>query len=197
MLCKCTFTRALWKCWGTLLDYFVFTLLSISTLLHFWRQREFFVFFYFALLYLKLKCPSALLQSGFGASYLYHHFYLKPTRCSKGTTESNPQRCPFRNDRVSAFQKGEAFISNLHTVFKTSTAYLWFFFNVFNYFTATDGLCSLLQNSGWPDGIKPQAVCALHPETKTHRGIHVLSCYHFFVWCELCEQEAFQLLQYP
>uniref|UniRef100_A0A4W6G7S1 Retinoic acid receptor responder protein 2 n=1 Tax=Lates calcarifer TaxID=8187 RepID=A0A4W6G7S1_LATCA len=39
------------------------------------------------------------IESGFGVKYLYHHFYLKPTRCPKGTTESNPQRCPFRNDR--------------------------------------------------------------------------------------------------
>lgn len=39
------------------------------------------------------------IESGFGVRYLYHHFYLKPTRCAKGTTESNPQRCPFRNDR--------------------------------------------------------------------------------------------------
>ncbi|KAF1373163.1 hypothetical protein PFLUV_G00257460 [Perca fluviatilis] len=39
------------------------------------------------------------IESGFGVKYLYHHFYLKPTTCAKGTTESNPQRCPFRNDR--------------------------------------------------------------------------------------------------
>ncbi|CAN9506409.1 unnamed protein product [Ophioblennius macclurei] len=39
------------------------------------------------------------IESGFGVRYLYHHFYLKPTRCAKGTTESNSQRCPFRNDR--------------------------------------------------------------------------------------------------
>uniref|UniRef100_A0A8D0CVQ5 Retinoic acid receptor responder protein 2 n=1 Tax=Sander lucioperca TaxID=283035 RepID=A0A8D0CVQ5_SANLU len=39
------------------------------------------------------------IESGFGVRYLYHHFYLKPTKCAKGTTESNPQRCPFRNDR--------------------------------------------------------------------------------------------------
>ncbi|KAG8009564.1 hypothetical protein GBF38_017903 [Nibea albiflora] len=37
--------------------------------------------------------------SGFGVQYFYHHFYLKPTSCAKGTTESDPQRCPFRNDR--------------------------------------------------------------------------------------------------
>ncbi|XP_044031826.1 uncharacterized protein LOC122866350 [Siniperca chuatsi] len=39
------------------------------------------------------------IESGFGVKYLYHHFYLKPTTCPKGTTESNTQRCPFRNDR--------------------------------------------------------------------------------------------------
>ncbi|KAE8279738.1 hypothetical protein D5F01_LYC21867 [Larimichthys crocea] len=40
------------------------------------------------------------IQSGFGVKYLYHHFYLKPTRCAKGTADSNPQRCPFRNNRA-------------------------------------------------------------------------------------------------
>lgn len=39
------------------------------------------------------------IESGFGVRYLYHHFYLKPTKCPKGTNESDPQRCPFRNDR--------------------------------------------------------------------------------------------------
>lgn len=39
------------------------------------------------------------IESGFGVRYLYHHFSLKPTRCAKGTTESSPQTCPFRNDR--------------------------------------------------------------------------------------------------
>lgn len=37
--------------------------------------------------------------------------------------------------------------------------------------TATDGLRSVLQNSRRPDGIDPQAVRSLHPETETHRGI--------------------------
>ncbi|KAK7881697.1 hypothetical protein WMY93_030106 [Mugilogobius chulae] len=41
----------------------------------------------------------AEIDSGFGVKYLYHHFYLKPTRCAKGTTDATPQRCPFRNDR--------------------------------------------------------------------------------------------------
>ncbi|KAL3040671.1 hypothetical protein OYC64_011639 [Pagothenia borchgrevinki] len=39
------------------------------------------------------------IQSGFGVRYLYHHFYLKPTKCAKGTIESTSQICAFRNDR--------------------------------------------------------------------------------------------------
>uniref|UniRef100_A0A8C2ZJE2 Retinoic acid receptor responder protein 2 n=1 Tax=Cyclopterus lumpus TaxID=8103 RepID=A0A8C2ZJE2_CYCLU len=39
------------------------------------------------------------IESGFGVKYFYHHFYLKPTKCAKGTTASDPQTCPFRNDR--------------------------------------------------------------------------------------------------
>ncbi|KAK9527587.1 hypothetical protein VZT92_014136 [Zoarces viviparus] len=39
------------------------------------------------------------IESGFGVKYIYHHFYLKPTRCAKGSTVSNAQTCPFRNDR--------------------------------------------------------------------------------------------------
>ncbi|KAK5898094.1 hypothetical protein CgunFtcFv8_015541 [Champsocephalus gunnari] len=39
------------------------------------------------------------IQSGFGVRYLYHHFYLKPTKCAKGTIESISQICAFRNDR--------------------------------------------------------------------------------------------------
>ncbi|CAG10252.1 unnamed protein product [Tetraodon nigroviridis] len=38
-------------------------------------------------------------KAGFGVSYHYHHFYLKPTRCPKGTVEPNPGSCAFRNDR--------------------------------------------------------------------------------------------------
>uniref|UniRef100_A0A3Q0T6U8 Retinoic acid receptor responder protein 2 n=1 Tax=Amphilophus citrinellus TaxID=61819 RepID=A0A3Q0T6U8_AMPCI len=38
-------------------------------------------------------------EGGFGVKYLYHHFYLKPTTCPRGMTESDPQRCPFRNDK--------------------------------------------------------------------------------------------------
>ncbi|KAG7231199.1 hypothetical protein INR49_012030 [Caranx melampygus] len=39
------------------------------------------------------------IEGGFGVKYLYHHFYLKPTTCAKGTTESDPQRCRFRSNR--------------------------------------------------------------------------------------------------
>uniref|UniRef100_A0AAQ5XK25 Retinoic acid receptor responder protein 2 n=1 Tax=Amphiprion ocellaris TaxID=80972 RepID=A0AAQ5XK25_AMPOC len=39
------------------------------------------------------------IEGGFGVKYVYLHFHLKPTRCAKGTTDSSPQRCPFRNDR--------------------------------------------------------------------------------------------------
>ncbi|KAF3703726.1 hypothetical protein EXN66_Car019414 [Channa argus] len=39
------------------------------------------------------------IEAGFGVRYLYHHFTMRPTRCAKGTTDSTPQRCPFRNDR--------------------------------------------------------------------------------------------------
>ncbi|CAI5672868.1 unnamed protein product [Oreochromis niloticus] len=35
----------------------------------------------------------------FHVKYLFHHVHLKPTRCAKGATETDPQRCPFRNDR--------------------------------------------------------------------------------------------------
>ncbi|KAM9332045.1 uncharacterized protein KZ484_017263 [Pholidichthys leucotaenia] len=39
------------------------------------------------------------IEGGFGARFPYHHFYLKPTTCPKETTASDPQTCPFRNDR--------------------------------------------------------------------------------------------------
>uniref|UniRef100_UPI0037E8F4FB uncharacterized protein n=1 Tax=Semicossyphus pulcher TaxID=241346 RepID=UPI0037E8F4FB len=39
------------------------------------------------------------IEAGFGVKYLYHHFYLKPTTCPKGTSDSSPRRCPFRNNR--------------------------------------------------------------------------------------------------
>uniref|UniRef100_A0A4W6FAE8 Retinoic acid receptor responder protein 2 n=1 Tax=Lates calcarifer TaxID=8187 RepID=A0A4W6FAE8_LATCA len=67
------------------------------------------------------------IESGFGVKYLYHHFYLKPTRCPKGTTESNPQRCPFRNDRVSECQR-EAFI--LHILKHQQHLYALYMFSI-------------------------------------------------------------------
>lgn len=38
-------------------------------------------------------------------------------------------------------------------------------------FSATDRLCSLLQNRLRPDRVEPQAVRSLHAETETHRGM--------------------------
>ncbi|XP_044033385.1 uncharacterized protein LOC122867082, partial [Siniperca chuatsi] len=37
------------------------------------------------------------IESGFDVSYIYHHFYLKATKCQKGTVDSTA--CQFRNDR--------------------------------------------------------------------------------------------------
>ncbi|XP_071340973.1 retinoic acid receptor responder protein 2 [Trachinotus anak] len=37
------------------------------------------------------------IESGFDVSYIYHHFYLKATKCQKGTVDSTT--CQFRNDR--------------------------------------------------------------------------------------------------
>uniref|UniRef100_A0A667ZPX6 Retinoic acid receptor responder protein 2 n=1 Tax=Myripristis murdjan TaxID=586833 RepID=A0A667ZPX6_9TELE len=39
------------------------------------------------------------IESGFGVRYIYHNFHLRPTRCAKGTAETDLQRCPFRSDR--------------------------------------------------------------------------------------------------
>ncbi|MCJ8745753.1 hypothetical protein PDJAM_G00133980 [Pangasius djambal] len=38
-------------------------------------------------------------DAGFGAKYLSHHFYLKATRCAKGTAAADSSKCAFRNDR--------------------------------------------------------------------------------------------------
>ncbi|KAG5841829.1 hypothetical protein ANANG_G00171130 [Anguilla anguilla] len=38
-------------------------------------------------------------EEGFSVTYIYHNFYLKPTKCSKDTAGPDPKRCPFRNDR--------------------------------------------------------------------------------------------------
>uniref|UniRef100_A0A673CU82 Retinoic acid receptor responder protein 2 n=1 Tax=Sphaeramia orbicularis TaxID=375764 RepID=A0A673CU82_9TELE len=37
------------------------------------------------------------IEPGFDVTYVYHHFYLKATKCEKGTTDSSA--CQFRNDR--------------------------------------------------------------------------------------------------
>lgn len=39
------------------------------------------------------------IDGGFGVNYVYHHFYAKATRCPKGTSNANPTKCAFRNDR--------------------------------------------------------------------------------------------------
>ncbi|TWW70812.1 hypothetical protein D4764_17G0002950 [Takifugu flavidus] len=36
-------------------------------------------------------------QAGFGVAFIYHHFYLKPTNCPKGTADVSG--CRHRNDR--------------------------------------------------------------------------------------------------
>ncbi|XP_034428612.1 uncharacterized protein LOC117754067 [Hippoglossus hippoglossus] len=37
------------------------------------------------------------IEPGFDVSYIYHHFYLKATKCQRGTVDSSA--CRFRNDR--------------------------------------------------------------------------------------------------
>ncbi|KAK5878120.1 hypothetical protein CesoFtcFv8_025558 [Champsocephalus esox] len=37
------------------------------------------------------------ISPGFDVTYVYHHFYLKATKCPKGTVDSTA--CQFRNDR--------------------------------------------------------------------------------------------------
>ncbi|CAK6967460.1 uncharacterized protein si:ch1073-406l10.2 [Scomber scombrus] len=37
------------------------------------------------------------IEPGFDVSYIYHHFYLKATKCAKGTVDSSA--CQFRHDR--------------------------------------------------------------------------------------------------
>uniref|UniRef100_A0A665UAC8 Retinoic acid receptor responder protein 2 n=1 Tax=Echeneis naucrates TaxID=173247 RepID=A0A665UAC8_ECHNA len=37
------------------------------------------------------------IESGFDVSYIYHNFYLKATKCRRGTADSSA--CQFRNDR--------------------------------------------------------------------------------------------------
>ncbi|XP_076869616.1 uncharacterized protein LOC143519751 [Brachyhypopomus gauderio] len=38
-------------------------------------------------------------EAGFQVSYIYHHFYLKATKCTRGTENADSKKCPFRNDR--------------------------------------------------------------------------------------------------
>uniref|UniRef100_A0AAY4DUW7 Retinoic acid receptor responder protein 2 n=1 Tax=Denticeps clupeoides TaxID=299321 RepID=A0AAY4DUW7_9TELE len=39
------------------------------------------------------------IDSGFNVNVIYHHFYLKATKCSKATENPDTKKCPFRNDR--------------------------------------------------------------------------------------------------
>lgn len=39
------------------------------------------------------------IETGFGVKAICHHFYLKPTKCPRATSDPSPQKCPFRNDR--------------------------------------------------------------------------------------------------
>ncbi|XP_049341402.1 uncharacterized protein LOC103041317 isoform X1 [Astyanax mexicanus] len=46
------------------------------------------------------------IESGFGVIYIYQHFYLKPTKCSRGTENADPKTCAFRNDREQLKSSG-------------------------------------------------------------------------------------------
>lgn len=39
------------------------------------------------------------LDASFGVTFHHHNFYLKATRCAKGTANPDPTKCLFRNDR--------------------------------------------------------------------------------------------------
>uniref|UniRef100_A0A3B4D2E3 Retinoic acid receptor responder protein 2 n=1 Tax=Pygocentrus nattereri TaxID=42514 RepID=A0A3B4D2E3_PYGNA len=39
------------------------------------------------------------IEAGFEVTYIYHNFYLKATKCSRGITKADPKKCAFRNDR--------------------------------------------------------------------------------------------------
>ncbi|XP_051969684.1 uncharacterized protein si:ch1073-406l10.2 [Xyrauchen texanus] len=39
------------------------------------------------------------IEAGFGVTYIYHNFYLKATKCKKGTENADTTKCAFRNDR--------------------------------------------------------------------------------------------------
>lgn len=45
----------------------------------------------------QVSCPLCP-QAGFDVTYIYHHFYLKATKCPRGTVDATS--CRFRNDRV-------------------------------------------------------------------------------------------------
>ncbi|KAM9436258.1 uncharacterized protein Hap1MRO34_000754 [Clarias gariepinus] len=39
------------------------------------------------------------IEAGFNVNYFYHHFYLKATKCNRGTENADSKKCVFRNDR--------------------------------------------------------------------------------------------------
>ncbi|RXN24692.1 hypothetical protein ROHU_022104 [Labeo rohita] len=39
------------------------------------------------------------IDAGFDVVYIYHNFYLKATKCQKGTENTDTTKCAFRNDR--------------------------------------------------------------------------------------------------
>uniref|UniRef100_A0AAQ4PNU7 Retinoic acid receptor responder protein 2 n=1 Tax=Gasterosteus aculeatus aculeatus TaxID=481459 RepID=A0AAQ4PNU7_GASAC len=53
------------------------------------------------------------IEAGFDVTYIYHHFYLKATKCPRGTVDATS--CRFRNDRVRfvLFSFAETFFCNL------------------------------------------------------------------------------------
>lgn len=100
------------------------------------------------------KSPPVPPQPGFDVSYINHHFYLKATRCLKGSVES---KCRFRSDRVSDL--------------------LWRVWNVRLVLTRLFCLCaaalrlrSLLQNIQGSDRAGAWTVCWLHQETGSDPG---------------------------
>lgn len=52
---------------------------------------------YHFLFFKSLKQSS--IEAGFNVNYFYHHFYLKATKCSRGTENADSKTCVFRNDR--------------------------------------------------------------------------------------------------
>ncbi|KAG5268467.1 hypothetical protein AALO_G00212910 [Alosa alosa] len=39
------------------------------------------------------------INAGFNVNFYYHNFYLKATKCNKGTVDPDLKKCVFRNDR--------------------------------------------------------------------------------------------------